>query len=65
MGNVGCSTFFSSINVLFDSDYVQQLKNRLFLGSFLVHKKSKFKLIEHNLVSTLCLINVLFDFFPT
>ena len=30
-GTLGCSTFFSSINVLFDSDYVWQLKNRSFL----------------------------------
>jgi hypothetical protein len=48
--------FFCSINVLFDSDYVGQLKNRLFLGSFLiflgsllVHKKSKFQLVKHSL----------------
>ncbi len=30
---VGCSTFFISINVLFDSDYVRQYKDRSFLGS--------------------------------
>jgi hypothetical protein len=32
-GTLGCSTFFSSINSNFDSDYVRQWKDRSFLGS--------------------------------
>ncbi len=31
-GTLGCSTFFSSINVLFDSDFVQHWKDRSFFN---------------------------------
>jgi len=31
-GTLGCSTFFCSINVLFDSDFVQQWKDRSFFN---------------------------------
>ncbi len=43
-------------------DLVQQCKDRSFQLLSLLHKKLKLQLIELNLVSKLCSINVLFDF---
>ena len=53
-------------NSFFDNyfDIVQQLKNRSFLGSFSVHKV-EISISRTNSGQQLCLINVLFDFFPT
>jgi hypothetical protein len=46
-------------------DLVRQWKNRSFLGIFSVHKKVKISISQTKFVSKFCLINVLFDFFPT
>ena len=46
-------------------DLVQQLKNRLFLGPFLVNKKVVISISRTKSGQQLCLINVLFNFFPT
>ncbi len=54
-------------NSFFDNclDLVRQLKNRLFLGTFTVHKKVEITINRTKPGQQLCSINVLFDFFPT
>ena len=62
LGNIGMFN-----NSQFDNyfDFVQQLKNRLFLGSFCACQWLNKTLIEHNLETGFSLINVFFNFFST